>query len=596
MASMESPGKASGGEAATWPLPGEVICETRAVIAGDLVGYSELVFRDPHAAVRVLRETRTILVDAILSEGGSIVDTPGDFVLATLPDVRAAVRAATAAQQHLLERQSRASHGEPGHWKIGIESGEVFRVDKDFYGNPINVAARLQALAGPGEIYFSDAVRKGIKLPPEFRLQDIGTKQLKNIDKPVHLFRAHLPAYDALLATRWTGYQTSPKLLRQLRKPIVRLEPFRALTKSPQSNLLASALVEEVHLILSRLANSISVTVAKEKTAGPHDYILSGTVQRGGPYLRIMARLVSCTDGLTVWAERFECDLRRPFDVQEQIAREIVAALQLALTDGEQAQLWRRGTQSGEAWENFQRGHDYERRYTRQDHQKATEHYRKSLELDPNYLSAMVALAFCKLDEVRLGWSASPDAAVIEADHLCERALASQARHADVQALLAFIRYFQGRPQEAIAAMEQAVELGSHSPEIIGYQGALYDLLGDYSSAIRAYTRAFSLSAHSPAWIASNLGLSYLALSEAEEAERIFREVIQHYPDYVRAWIGLAIALNRQGKSKEAGQAAETVLTLDSRFTAQEWAQSRPFNDSALLQRFIADLHAAGLP
>ena len=128
--------------------------------------------------------------------------------------------------------------------------------------------------------------------------------------------------------------------------------------------------------------------------------------------------------------------------------------------------------------------------------------------------------------------------------------------------------------------------LGSHSPEIIGYQGALYDLLGDYRAAIRAYTRAFSLSVHSPAWIASNLGLSYLALNESGEAERIYREVIQHYPDYVRAWIGLAIALQRQGKSREAVHAAETVLAFDPHFTAQEWAQSRPFNDPSLLERF----------
>jgi Flp pilus assembly protein TadD len=171
-----------------------------------------------------------------------------------------------------------------------------------------------------------------------------------------------------------------------------------------------------------------------------------------------------------------------------------------------------------------------------------------------------------------------------------------QPQHADVQALLAFLKYFQNRFQEATEAMNRAVTLASHSPEIIAYQGALYDLLGDYRAAIRAYTRAFSLSIHSPAWIASNLGLSYLALNENDEAERIFREIVHNYPDYVRAWLGLAIALSRQGKSKEARPAAETVLALDPHFTAREWAQSRPFNDPILLQRFIADLRATGLP
>jgi adenylate cyclase len=596
MSSFQSAGRGSL-EGVNEALPsGAGLREIRAVLAADLVGYSELIFRDPHAGIVVLRDTRNILVKAIEDQRGLVLQTPGDFVLATFDDVPSAFQAAVVAQQALFEKHNAAQEADSGHWKIGLELGEVFAIDQDYYGTAINVAARLQALAAPGEIYLTATVRDQVGLPDNFRIQDVGPKHLKNIDRPVHIFRVHLPPYDTLLVTQRVGYRTSPKLLRQLRKPVLRLEPFRVLGKSIKARLLARALVEEVHLILSRIANSIAVTSAKQRQAGSHDYVLSGTMQSGGPHLRIMARLISVSDGLTVWAERFECDLRRPFDVQEQIGAEIVSALQLALTEGEQAQLWRRGTQSGVAWEQFQRGHDLERRYTRQGHQKAVEHYRMALKIDPSYLSAMVALAFCKLDEVRMGWTLEPSNAVFEADQLCQKALALQPQHADVQALLAFIRYFQNRLQEATGAMNRAVTLASHSPEIIAYQGALYDLLGDYRAAIRAYTRAFSLSIHSPAWIASNLGLSYLALNENDEAERIFREVVHNYPDYVRAWLGLAIALSRQGKSKEARHAAETVLALDPHFTAQEWAQSRPFSDPTLLERFIADLGATGLP
>lgn len=596
MTAMEFHTRTGIEEADDWGVAHEGIRETRVVLAADLVGYTELVFRDPHAGVRVLRETRAILINAITSHGGSILDTPGDFVLATFPDVAGATGAAGTVQQRLLERHSSVSGVETGHWKIGIEAGDVFVIDRDHYGTAINIAARLQSLAGPGEVCFTDTVQRRMKLPPGFQLQDIGPKRLKNIDKPVHIYRAFLPAYDSLLKTHPAGYLTPPKLLRQLRKPVVRLEQFQVITKSQKGTLLAKALAEEIHLILSRITNSISVTATKPKHAGSHDYVLSGIIQSGGPHLRIMTQLVSCADGMTMWGERFECDLRRPFDVQEQIAREIVAALQLALTEGEQAQLWRRGTQSGQAWENFQRGHDFERRYTRRGHQTAIEFYRRSLEIDPSYLSAMVALAFCKLDEVRLGWTSEPSASIAEADQLCQEALNLQARHADVQALLAFLRYFQGHSDDAIKAMAIAVELGSHSPEIIGYQGALYDLSGDYRAAVRAYTRAISLSVHCPAWIAANLGLSYLALNENDEAEHIYREVIQHYPDYVRAWIGLSMALNRQGKSKEAHHAALSVLALDPHFTIEGWAQSRPFNDPVLLDHFVADLRATGLP
>ena len=132
--------------------------------------------------------------------------------------------------------------------------------------------------------------------------------------------------------------------------------------------------------------------------------------------------------------------------------------------------------------------------------------------------------------------------------------------------------------------MQIAVQLAPQSPEIVGYQGALFDLMGDYRSAIRSYTTALQLSAHSPAWIPSNLGLSYLALGNEAEAEHIYRAVLQHYPEYVRAWIGLAVSLNRQGKATEARKAAETVVTLDPQFSSSEWVRSRPFNDEKLLK------------
>jgi tetratricopeptide (TPR) repeat protein len=308
-----------------------------------------------------------------------------------------------------------------------------------------------------------------------------------------------------------------------------------------------------------------------------------------------MVRLTSLIDGLTVWAERFECNLNDSFDIQDQISQEIVAALQLALTEGEQAPLWRRGTASGRAWELFQRGHDFERRYTREGHQKAKELYQQALRHDSNYLSAIVAFGFCHLDEVRLGWCFDEISSIREAETLCERAMGLVTDHPDVLALLAYVRFFQKREGEARGAMQRAVELSSQSPEIIGYQGALFDLMGNYAAAVRSYTRALTLCPHAAAWIPANLGLSNLALGQHQEAERLYREVLQHHPNYVRAWIGLTLSLVRQGRVGEAKLAAEYLLSLDPAFTAAEWAKSRPFNDEELLKSFVRDLCAAGL-
>jgi tetratricopeptide (TPR) repeat protein len=346
---------------------------------------------------------------------------------------------------------------------------------------------------------------------------------------------------------------------------------------------------------MSRLSNSISVISPTAKASDQADYVLSGTIQKGGPFLRIVARLTSSANGMTLWAERYECNLGHPFDVQDQISREIVSALQLRLTDGEQAQLVKRGTKSGKAWDCFQHAHDLERQFTREGHAFAKQYYQEALSLDPDYLSALVALAFCHLDEVRLGWSLDDAASIAEAESLCERASKAAGQHADVSALRAFLCFFQKRWDAARTEMQKSAQFAPQSPQIMGYQGALFDLMGQYRAAIGAYKRALSLSEHAPAWIPSNLGLSYLALGHNEDAEHMFRTVLEHYPKYVRAWIGVSVALIRQSKEKEAQTAAEQVLLLDPSFSSAAWARSRPFSDDKLLEAFVADLRAAGL-
>ena len=565
------------------------------VLTADLVGYSELVFRDAKNGFAVLRETRAIVVGCIRRNAGKILQTPGDFVLAAFDDFGAALHAAVSAQERLLKRHQVSAAASAGHWKIGIARGEVYTVEDDYYGNAINVAARLQALANPGETYFTGAPGD-LQTPDGVITDDLGPKTLKNIDQPVHIHRAVIPAYDILMQKARPGLATPPRLLRHLRKPVVRLEHFRNLNQTRKSRLFGEALIGEVQLILSRLSNSISVTDPSSSVSGKHDYILSGTVRSGGAFVRIMARLTSNTDGLTLWADRFDCDLDSSFDLQDQISQEIVAALQLRLTDGEQIHLSRRGTSSGKAWEYFQRAHDVERRFTRQGHKKAQEYYGEALRLDHDYLSALVAMGFCHLDEVRLGWSNNERESIAAAQQLCDRAKGLAGRQADVSALSAFLHFFNNRWDEAREEMQNAAQLAPHSAEISGYQGALYDLMGDYGAAIRAYTGALGLSAHSPAWIPSNLGLSYLALGNDTEAEHIYREVLRHHPEYVRAWIGLAVALNRQGKAAEAKRSAETVLSLERTFTSAQWVRSRPFNEEKLLNAFVGDLRAVGIP
>jgi adenylate cyclase len=565
------------------------------VLTADLVAYSELMHRDISTGIAVLRKTRTIVTDSIRRRSGQILQTPGDFVLSTFENYGQAFQAAAIAQEKLLEHHLKSPPPGVGHWKIGIAHGKIYAIGSDFFGNAINVASRLQSLAAPGEIYFTDNF-EGLILPEKLMVERLGTKKLKNIDQPITIHRGYLADYDAFVKSTGTKFGTPPKLLKRVKKPVLRLEAFSNINKSRKGALFGQGIVEEIRIILSKLSNAMSVTDPVGRQTIQHDYVLSGAVQNRGPYIRINARLVSSADGSTIWSERFECDLNNSFDVQDQISQEIVSALQLHLTDGQEMQLRRRGTISGKAWAAFQLAHDFEKKFTRQGHETAKKLYRDALTLDANYLSAYVALAFCCLDEVRLGWSHGSENSIDEAEELCNGAKRISANHPDVFSLQAFLFYFQDRWAQAEDEMKKAVDLAPYSPEVAGVQGALYDLMGKHEAAVGSYTRALTLSAHAPAWIPSNLGLSCIAVGDIEEAERIYREVLAHHPDYVRAWIGLAVALNRQGRNKEGAEAARSVLLFDPAFTAEEWAQSRPFHSDALSNQFVDDLHAVGIP
>ena len=163
------------------------------VLAADLVGYSDMVFRDLQGAIAVLLDGRAVLSDVIARHNGKVVETPGDFVLAIFHDPSTLLAAAVQSQIQLLEHLKQKDSFSAGHWKIGLEFGDVHAIDGGYYGNAINIAARLQALAAPGEVWFTNKVAQETKLPDAVNIETLGQKQLKNIGEPINVFRRDFP-------------------------------------------------------------------------------------------------------------------------------------------------------------------------------------------------------------------------------------------------------------------------------------------------------------------------------------------------------------------------------------------------------------------
>lgn len=572
------------------------------VLAADAVDFARHMGLDEQAAVTTLLDCRAILSDVVNAHGGSIVGTPGDFLLALMPTARQAVEGALSIQARLAERNEAVEQTHRAEFRIGIGMGEIYEHGSDVLGDAVNVAARLQAIAAPGGIVVSGSVRDLLGPSDLFVFEYLGDQTLKNLLTPVRVYGV-VKTRDLDRPASGAAAPSGPSRLadRLPIKPVVEIEPFKPVHDTAEERLFAGALADELLTMLVRLSNSLLVREAqaggpREPSRGQRIYALTGSVRHSPESLRINARLSMKGSGDAIWAERFEYGASQLLDVQERIAREVVTAIQVTLTEGEQARLWANATTSVRAWELFQQGHDLERRFSRFTHIEARRCYAQALERDPTYISALIALAFCHLDEIRLGWTEDIDHAFTQAQSLHARAQAIDPGNAESHALRAYIELHRCNDQNAVEAMETAVRLAPQSSEMAAYLGSIYHTVGRYEDAIIAYRRSMWMNSHYPAWIATNLGFVLCVVGLVHEARRTFLGVVSHHPDYVRAHLGLAIVYRRLGFMDDARLAAAEVRRLDPLFTTAQWMQDRPYADTAVAEAFVADMRAVGLP
>lgn len=600
------------------PAAADIRRHLATVLAADAVGFTQRMRADAQAAVASLLDCRAVLTEVIEVFNGTIVGTPGDFLLALMPSGLEAVEAAVEIQHRLAARNESVAEIMRADYRIGIGIGDIYEHGSDVLGDAVNVASRLQAIAEPGGVLVSAAVREAVGRQPWVTFQDLGERSLKNIAEAVRVYAvselpgvAHMPDMTANggrdmvdRAVREEPEGTPARAMATDRlpiKPVVEIEPFRAVGDGREDRMFAEGLSDEILAMLANLGTSL---VVRQMVADPamsaastlvRRYRLGGSIRLSAAGIRIVAHLSEARSGDAIWADRIDYRIDQSFDAHEVIARQVVTALQVTLTEGEQAQLWSGGTTNIRAWEMFQRGHDQERRFTRHGHSEARRCYSEALQRDPHYISAIVALAFCHLDEIRLGWTEDDAGSFAEAQALYLRATAINPDHPECLALQAYLELHRRHDEAAVTAMEKAARLAPRSSELAAYLGYIYETVGRYEDAIIAYRRAMWLSQHFPPWIASNLAMTLCVTGRAEEAHKLLLGVIAHHPDYSRAQLCLAIAFTRLGQAEEARRAAAELLRLDPQFKIADWARNRPYADPAVMTALLNDMRTVGL-
>jgi len=376
-----------------------------AIMAGDIVGYSRLMGIDEEGTLRQLKAHRKELIDPKITEHrGRIVKTTGDGMLVEFVSVVDAVRYAVDVQRGMAERNANVASNRRIEFRIGINVGDIISDENDIYGDGVNVAARLEALAEPGGILVSRNVHDQVCDKLSFGFEDLGEQTVKNITRPIGVHRVSL-AETQTSAAAASKFETAGS-----NRPSIAVLPFANMSGDQEQEYFADGISEDLITGLSKLrwffviARNSSFTykgaavdvkrVARELGVR---YVLEGSVRKGGNRVRITAQLIDAATNNHIWADRYDGDLTDIFELQDEITKKVVAAIEPKLLEAEGIRSQNRSPEDIGAWDMVMQANSLFWRLTKDEGEAAIAMLRRAVERYPNYAPAHSMLAFMLL-------------------------------------------------------------------------------------------------------------------------------------------------------------------------------------------------------
>ena len=480
-----------------------------AILAADVVGYSRLIRADEEGTIAALQALRADLIDPKIAEHhGRIVKLMGDGMLVEFASVVDAVHAAVETQQAVNDYNSDVPADKRIELRIGINLGDVVIDGDDIQGDGINVAARLEGMAEPGGICVSGMVYEGVRDRIDVPFEDLGEQEVKNIDRPVRVWRWVADSSAAVVSRQAVEPLPLPD------KPSIAVLPFTNMSGDPEQEYFSDGITEDIITALSKIkklfvvARNSTLTYKGQavdvKRVGREQgvrYVLEGSVRRGGNRLRITAQLIDAATGNHLWAERYDRESSDVFALQDEITREVASALQVELTEGEQARLWASCTKNFDAWELVIQANNLIHRHHREDTHEARRFLEQALRLDENYATAWELLGISHwTDAINEGWSDSRETSLARALEAIDQALAIDPSNPDTLSSLSLIKLTSGNHNEALALSEKAVALAPSHANNMAVAGVISVYCGKPQEALKLVRKAMRLSPVYPIW------------------------------------------------------------------------------------------------
>jgi len=578
---------------------------TRTVLMVDIKDSVRLMEEDELDTVqRWLRLVKHVENSVLPLHGGRLVKSQGDGMLLEFQSVRPALQAAFVIQHVANEANAGLAPQRQMHLKMGAQVGELISDERDVYGHDVNLAARLTALAGPGEIVVSADVRDQLTPGLDADIEDLGERRLKNVQQPIRAFRAWPPGRSARRAV-------APRA-RMGDRPSIAILPFRNLSGDAQHDILGDVIADDVIGHLSRVAelaviSRLSTTPFRDRAYEPGNvaevlgvrYLLTGKMQFSGARLRLTAELVEAEGGRVVWSDRFDGSIANIFELQDEMSLSIAKRIVPFVRDLELKRARSQNPDNLTAYERMLQAIDLLHHGSREDLERARVMLEAAIQSDPSFVAPYAWLARLYVLRVGQGWS--PDVArdALDAKRFSESALEKDGSDSWALSVTGLVAaYLDKDLEKGIAHFDKALVVNPSAASAWVWSTSAHAWLGRGEEAVKRSHRAIELSPFDPHMytFTSIAGTAYAVAGQYDKAIEYCQRSLRENRMFASTHRILTISLALSGRVAEARQAAIELLAVEPGLTVSGFRHRYPGNLSGHTDQFCDGLVTAGVP
>ena len=576
-----------------------------AIVCADVAGYARMMGADEAGTHAAFKAHRSAIYPIILNHGGRLVKNTGDGFLLEFPSVVGAIESGIAMQALMAERNNHLPADRVMQFRLGVHMGDVISDEDEVFGDGVNIAVRLEAIAFPGGVAVSEKAYLEAGKHLSVTLIDGGSHRFKNIEEPVKVWTWEPSGSD----TGAREPRNKSNLPAQYRTAIVGILPFDNLSESSDEyfsdglteDLIHALSLQSFYRVLSRSSTfafkgkGLSARlIAREIDA---TYLIQGSVRRSGTKIRVTSELMAPENGAQLWTGRYDRDMGDLFALQDELTISLSGALAPEIYRAEALLPTRSASADLTAWDRFLRGLSHYYQQTKQDFEASIALFREAITLDPTLAIAHAYLSTILVQGVHYGWLRSTRELWTEATSLAASSVRLDPRSAFAFSVLAYMHAMEGNHEAALEAGKKAIELNPYDMGARGALGLCYLVMGEHRQAIELLSTAVQRGNSDPRYQwAALIAFSHYLLGQYDAALSWAREALYLNPVHLQVLAVRTAALAQSGRAEEAAKATEVLLTSYPDLTVERHLRNFRWKNPADIAHFRDGLLKAGVP